>query len=141
MPPGRWKSTHCRTPLEPGLALFPGVELRASIRSTFGECYLFQVVFQGVSTFGRCHLPSCCLKGGSRLSSRHRGGAHHHFVAQLIIGFPSPWIRNRNQGKSSSAIHPPHMKFLGPLGISAPHSPLQRDFLNSPFVNNPYSLL
>ena len=23
-----------------------------------------QVAFSGVSTFGRCHLPSCCLQGG-----------------------------------------------------------------------------
>ena len=35
----------------------PGVELRANVGSTFGECYLIQVAFSLVSTIVRCHLP------------------------------------------------------------------------------------
>ena len=35
----------------------PGVELKANIESNFRECYLTLVAFEGVSTFGRCHLP------------------------------------------------------------------------------------
>ena len=42
----------------------PGVELRANIQSTLRDCYLIQEAFSRVSTFGRCHLPSCCLQGG-----------------------------------------------------------------------------